>query len=143
MSGADGSAERRAAGMARMQEVYGFSLDPAELDDPFHEFTVDHLFGVVWDRPGLDIRTRRLITIGVLAALGREDLLEIQFEAALRRGELGVAELQEITIHLAHYVGWPLGAAANVVAARVVDNLRRRGEADAGREEAGGEAGDR
>ena len=142
MTPESGEPEARAAGRARMEEVYGFSIDPGELEDPFHAFTVDHLFGTVWSRPDLDVRERRLLTIGALAAMGREDLLEVQFESALRRGELTVAQLRELTIHLAHYVGWPRGAAANVVAARVIDRLRARGEADAGGEQTGGQPGD-
>ena len=63
--------------MAKMQEVYNFSVDPADVPGGFVELTVDHLFGDVWMRPELDIRQRRLITIGVLAALGRGELLEV------------------------------------------------------------------
>src|SRR5581483_3099753 len=85
--------DARSVGMARMEEVYGFSIDPGQLEDPFHAFTVDHLFGAVWSRPGLDVRERRLLTIGALAAMGRDDLLEVQFESALRRGELTVSQL--------------------------------------------------
>ena len=58
-------------GMAKMEEVYGFSVDPDRSPGPYVDFTVDHLFGAVWTRPELDIRDRRLMTIGVLAALGQ------------------------------------------------------------------------
>ncbi|HEV2369636.1 MAG TPA: carboxymuconolactone decarboxylase family protein [Acidimicrobiales bacterium] len=133
---------RRAAGRARMEEVYGFSIDPDELANPFHAFTVDHLFGNVWSRPGLDVRDRRLLTIGVLAAMGRDDLLEVQFESALRRGELTAESLFEVTIHVAHYVGWGPGAAASVVAERVIDRLGL-GKPEAGRHGRGGPGGDR
>ena len=53
--------------------------------------TVDHLFGTVWTDEHLDlVRDRRLMTIGVLAAQDKTDLLEIQFDSALERGELTV-----------------------------------------------------
>ena len=57
--------------MAKMQEVYGFTVDPDDVAGHFVAFTVDHLFGDVWSRPGLRVRDRRLMTIGVLAALGK------------------------------------------------------------------------
>jgi 4-carboxymuconolactone decarboxylase len=108
--------DRRAAGMAKMQEVYGFSVDPDAVEGDFVRYTVDHLFGDIWDRPALGVPARRLLTIGVLASLGRPDLLEIQFSSALRLGELDAAEVREIVVHLAHYVGWPNATAVNQAA---------------------------
>ena len=54
--------------MAKMQEVYGFTVDPASLPGRYTDITVDHLFGTVWTDDTLDLRQRRLLTIGVLAA---------------------------------------------------------------------------
>ncbi len=81
---------RRAAGMAKMQEVYGFTVDPADLPGRYTDMTVDHLFGTVWTDDTIDLRDRRLLTIGVLAAQDKPELLEIQFDYALERGELTV-----------------------------------------------------
>jgi 4-carboxymuconolactone decarboxylase len=108
--------DRRAAGTAKMQEVYGFSVDPDTIEGDFVRYTVDHLFGDIWDRSALGVPARRLLTIGVLASLGRADLLEIQFSSALRLGELDAAEVREIVVHLAHYVGWPNATAVNQAA---------------------------
>lgn len=110
----------RARGIAKMEEVYGFSVDPADVPGPYAAVTVDHLFGAVWTRPGLDVRERRLLTIGALAALGQPDLLEIQFRSALERGELDVEQVREVVLHLTHYVGWPLSTGMNAAAERVV-----------------------
>lgn len=110
----------REAGIARMQEVYGFSADPDVGPDDFMAYTVDHLFGDVWVRPELDVRSRRLLTIGVLAAQGLADLVDLQFAAALDNDELTEDEVREIVIHLAHYVGFPLGALVNNSAERVI-----------------------
>ncbi|MHB1517550.1 MAG: carboxymuconolactone decarboxylase family protein [Acidimicrobiales bacterium] len=106
--------------MAKMQEVYGFTVDPATIPGPYVDITVDHLFGEVWTRSGLGIRDRRLLTIGVLAALGQAALLEIQFTSALQREELTVVQVREIVVHLTHYVGWPLSTGLNEVAERVI-----------------------
>jgi 4-carboxymuconolactone decarboxylase len=110
----------RAAGTEKMQDVYGFTGDPDVGPGDFLAYTVDHLFGDVWCRPGLDTPARRLLTIGVLAAQGQPDLIDLQFDAALEKGELTEQQVREVVIHLAHYVGWPLGAGVNNSAERVI-----------------------
>jgi len=106
----------RERGMAKMQEVYGFSYDPDTVEGPFVDVTVDHLFGEIWTREGLDVRERRMITIGALAALGLGNLLEIQFTSALNNGEFSEDQIREIVLHLTHYVGWPLATSMNAAA---------------------------
>ena len=103
----------RSRGRQRMEDVYGFSADPDSSQGDFMAYTVDHLFGDVWSRPGLDLETRRMLTIGVLAAQGQHDLLRVQFDAALANGEMTETQIRELVIHLAHYAGWPLAAGAN------------------------------
>ncbi len=115
----------RARGIAKMEEVYGFSVDPDEIAGPYVDFTVDHLFGAVWTRPELDIRDRRLMTIGVLAALGQPQLVEIQFQSALDRDELTEDQVREAVLHLTHYIGWPLSTGVNAVAEKVIAKRHR------------------
>lgn len=103
-----------------MQEVYGFSVDPADIPGPYMDFMVDQLFGEVWTRPQLDIRDRRLMTIGVLAAQGQSQLVELQFQSALDRDEMTEDQVRETVVHLAHYIGWPLSTGVNEVAERVI-----------------------
>ena len=117
----------RAAGMAKMREVYGFSVDPAGVPGRYTDLTVDHLFGTVWTDDTLELRQRRLLTIGVLAAQDKPDLLELQFDAALERGELTVAQVREVVVHLTYYVGWPISVAINAAAEKVI--ARRSGPA--------------
>jgi 4-carboxymuconolactone decarboxylase len=110
----------RAAGLEKMQAVYNFNVDPEAIPGDFAAYTVDHLFGDVWSRPGLDMAKRRLLTIGVLAALDKKDLLEVQFRSALHNGELSEDEIRELVVHLTHYVGWPLATGLNEAAERVI-----------------------
>ena len=98
----------------------GFSVDPDTIDGPYVDVTVDHLFGAIWTREALDIRDRRMLTIGVLAALGQAPLLEIQFRSALDRGELTEEQVREIVLHLAHYIGWPLSTGVNAAAEKII-----------------------
>ncbi len=116
----DGSKDSRAAGMAKMDEVYGFSVDPDTIAGPYVDVTVDHLFGEIWTREALDVRDRRMVTIGVLAALGQANLLEIQFRSALERGELTDEQVRELVLHLAHYIGWPLSTGVNAAAEKII-----------------------
>ncbi len=115
-----GPDDPRAAGVAKMQEVYGFSVDPSTIQGRYIEMTVDHLFGTVWTSDELDVRERRLMTIGVLAAQDKMDLLDLQFSRALERDELTVDQLREVVVHLTHYVGWPVSVALNQTAENVI-----------------------
>ena len=103
--------ERRARGLAKMSEVYGWDFQDGPGD--FFALTADHLFADIWSRPGLDIAQRRLLLIGLLAGQGRHDVLGIQLDAALRSGELDAEALREIVVFLSHYAGWPTGATMN------------------------------
>jgi 4-carboxymuconolactone decarboxylase len=121
--------DARAAGMAKMQEVYGFTVDPADLPGRYTDITVDHLFGTVWTDETIDLRQRRLLTIGVLAAQDKPELLEIQFDAALEREELTVEQVREVVVHLTHYVGWPI---STDISGRAETVIRRRADASNG-----------
>jgi 4-carboxymuconolactone decarboxylase len=110
----------RAAGIEKMQAVYRFTVNPEDVEGDFVAYTVDHLFGDVWCRPDLEVPERRLLTIGVLAALGKTDLLDVQFTSALANGELTVDQVREVVVHLTHYVGWPLATGLNEAAERVI-----------------------
>lgn len=105
--------EERRRGLEKMEEVYGFEMTDGEGD--FFGYTVDHLFGDIWQREGLSTRDRRLLLIGMLAASNQTDVLGIQVPAALANGELTADELREIVIFLCHYVGWPVGARVSSV----------------------------
>jgi 4-carboxymuconolactone decarboxylase len=118
--------------MAKMQEVYGWSVDPDTLPGDYVAVTVDHLFGTIWARPGLGMRDRRLLTIGVVASLGQPEILEILFTSAMAAGELDEAQLREVVLHLTHYIGWPLSTgvwrtAEKVIAARGAGNQGAEG----------------
>jgi 4-carboxymuconolactone decarboxylase len=114
------AADHRSQGIAKMEEVYGFSVDPETIPGDFAAITVDHLFGDIWCRPGLSTIERRLVTIGVLAALDKANLLDIQFNSALENGELTVDQVRELVIHLTHYIGWPLATSLNESAERII-----------------------
>jgi 3-oxoadipate enol-lactonase/4-carboxymuconolactone decarboxylase len=91
------------------------------------EFTVDfqdlitrYAWGEIWSRPGLDRRTRSLVTITALVALGREHELEMHVRAALRNG-VAPDELKEVLLQCAVYCGVPAANGAFAIAQRVLD----------------------
>ena len=75
--------ERRQRGLDRMAEVYAWDVQDGPGD--FFAITVDHLFAEIWTRPGLSLRDRRLLLIGLLTGQGLQDVADIQIGAALRR----------------------------------------------------------
>ncbi len=91
------------------------------LTEPFQEFLTRHAWGAVWTRPGLDRRMRSAITLAVLAALGREQELELHLRGAVRNG-LDETEIAEVLIHIAVYAGVPAANAAFSVARRVLED---------------------
>jgi 4-carboxymuconolactone decarboxylase len=128
--------------MDMMGRVYGWEVKDGPGD--FFAVTVDHLFGEIWTRPGLSIRDRRLLVLGVLAAQGQVDLADVQVRAALGNGELGPGQLREAALFLTHYVGWPLGASLAMRVDAVLgeaERAERKARRDAG-QEAGREAGE-
>ncbi len=74
----------------------------------------------VWQRPGLDLKTRSLVTVAMLTALGRQHELKGHVRGALRNGAT-VAELQEVLLHASIYCGVPCAVEAFRSAAEVVD----------------------
>ena len=65
----------------------------------------------IWSRGRLSMRERRLITIAVLAASGAGRELDVHVRAALQAGDLDIADLDEASMQIALYRGWPSGAA--------------------------------
>jgi len=113
----------RAAGLRKMEQVYGFEMSDGDGD--FFRYTADHLFGDVWQRPGLSDRDRRLLLIGLLAGQGAADVLGIQIPAAHANGELDDDALREIVVFLTHYAGWPQGARINTVVEETIGKAER------------------
>src|ERR1700740_755290 len=124
--------ELRRKGLEKMNEVYGWEMPNIE-GDAYFDLTVDHLFGDIWNRPGLSMRDKAIMTLTAGTAVGNRDLAEIQINAALLNGELTEDELKEMAVFLTHYLGFPLGSALNgavdaVVAKRKKDAAKGAGE---------------
>lgn len=92
-------------------DAYANRSDTTTYADPmmrkFIDTATETVFGSLWTRPGLDLKTRTLITVVSDAATGREAELAIHLRMALRQG-WSEDELSEVLLHLLGYVGAPL-----------------------------------
>ena len=80
---------------------------------------IDHVFGALWARPGLDRRSRSLVTLGALIALRATEELKFHFPIALRNG-LTIGEVEEVIYHMTGYAGYPAATNARNVARQVL-----------------------
>ena len=108
------------AGMKVRKEVLGADhvarseAQKTGLDADFQRFITEVAWGSVWARPDLDRRTRSLVTIGILAALGREEL-GLHLRASRNTG-VDPKEIAEVLLHVAIYAGIPAANAAFALA---------------------------
>jgi 3-oxoadipate enol-lactonase/4-carboxymuconolactone decarboxylase len=118
------TARLRAEGMRVRREVLGdahvgrASSGADEFTAEFQQFITGHAWGTIWTRPGLDRRSRSLITLTALIARGHWEELELHLRAALRNG-LTKDEIKELLLQTAVYCGVPDANAAVRVAQRV------------------------
>ncbi len=117
--------ERYEHGMQVRRSVLGNAYveraeaNKTDLDADFQTFITETVWGGVWTRPGLDRKTRHMLTIAVLAALGREQELTAHIRATRNSG-VTREELREILMQVAVYAGVPAANAAFAIAKRVL-----------------------
>ena len=93
-----------------------------EFSGPWQDYVTTAAWGQVWTRPGLDRRTRSMLTVALLTALSHEDELAMHVRAAVRNG-VTAAEIREVLLHTAVYAGVPAANTAFAVAQRVLADL--------------------
>lgn len=91
-----------------------------EFTAPFQELITETVWGTLWARPDLDRRTRGLLDVAILGALGKTNGLAVHIEAALRIG-CTRAEIREALLHVAVFAGVAAGAEAFRVANSTLD----------------------
>lgn len=84
-------------------------------DAPFQKFITEVAWGSLWSGPDLDRRTRSLVTIAILAALGRREELELHLRASQNTGATP-EEVREALMHVAVYAGVPAANSAMALA---------------------------
>jgi 4-carboxymuconolactone decarboxylase len=123
--------QRHEAGMARRRAVLGDAhVDRAAaattpLTADWQDFLTRYAWGEIWTRPGLDERTRRVLVIGTMVALGRWEELRLHVRAALAHGGVSAEDIKEVLLQQAVYCGVP---AANHAFAEVAAILSERSQ---------------
>ena len=110
-----------------MGEGFADRINQTVYADPhmqkFRELTTETIFGTLWTRPGLDLKTRALICVVSDATTGRTPELGLHVRMALRQGWTE-DELTETLLHLLGYVGAPLVREALLTATEVYKEVR-------------------
>ena len=115
-------------GMQTRREVLGeeyvdrATSGASDFAQPFQAFVTRAAWGDVWSRPGLDRRTRSMLTLALLAAGGHHEELALHIRAALRNG-VTKDEIGEVLLHTAVYAGVPAANSAFKVAERTFAEL--------------------
>jgi 4-carboxymuconolactone decarboxylase len=108
-------------GLEVRREVLGAEYVDANLagaDDflmGFQRLLTEWAWGYTWSRPGLDRKTRCMLNLAILTALGRPQELGIYVKGALASG-VSVVEIREVLIHATVYCGTPAGRQAFLAA---------------------------
>ncbi len=115
-------------GMTIRRAVLGNAhVDRAEanktvFDADFQQFITETAWGTVWSRPGLDRKTRHLLTIAMMAALGKEHELAMHIRATENTG-VTPDEVKEVLLQVAIYAGIPAANTAMAIAKEVYAEL--------------------
>jgi 4-carboxymuconolactone decarboxylase len=125
------TADRYDEGMAVRREVLGDSyVDQAsakttEFTRDFQQVVTEFAWGTVWTRPGLDRRSRSIVTLTALVARGHHEELALHLRGALNNG-LTADEIKEVLLQTAVYCGVPAANAAFRVAQRVLGEVEQQ-----------------
>lgn len=85
--------------------------EAGDFNRPLQNFITENAWGTVWCRDGLDLKTRSLVTVAMLTALGRERELAGHLRGAINNGATP-DEIREVLLQAAVYCGVPLAAEA-------------------------------
>ena len=109
-------------------DAYVQKVNETTYKDPvmrkFIDVATETVFGALWSRPGLDLKTRTLVCVVSDAATGRDPELAIHLRMALRQGWTE-EELTEVLLHLSGYVGVPIIRESMLTASKVFAEMRK------------------
>jgi 4-carboxymuconolactone decarboxylase len=120
--------ERHEQGMTVRRGVLGDAhvdravANTTDLTAPFQDFITRYAWGEVWARPGLDRRTRSIITLAALTSLRAENEIAMHVRAAITNG-LTAREIGEVLLHTAVYAGLPAANSALAIAQRALAEM--------------------
>ena len=119
------------AGMAVRRDMFGPAgaeqrlAAATDFNRPFEELVTRYCFGDAWGRPGLDRKTRSLLTLAILTAISKPNQLKVHVRGALTNGATK-EEIREVLLHTSVYAGIPAGVEAFTAAAEVLNAAETR-----------------
>lgn len=119
-------------GMKTRRKVLGDEwVDRAErtktpFNAEFQDLITRYAWDEIWNRPGLDHKTRRMLVLAMTVALGRWEEYALHVRAALQSGELSQDDLKEVLLQAAIYCGIPSANTAFKEARAVIDSLGKK-----------------
>ena len=122
------SEDRFDKGMALRKSVLGAEhvdrteAQKTDFDADYQRYITENAWGTIWARPGLDKKTRHMLTIAMLAALGKHDELAMHIRATRNTG-VTPEELREVLLHVSVYAGVPAANSAFAIAKRVYKEI--------------------
>lgn len=124
--------DRHEAGMKVRREILGDAhveravAGTNDVNREFQDLITRYAWGEIWTRPGLDHRTRRILVLGTMMALGRWEEFAMHARAALRGG-MALADIKEIILQQAVYCGVPVANTAHHHLGKVLAGLEADG----------------
>jgi len=121
--------ERHEKGMARRRKVLGnawvdrANANKTPLNEEFQDFITRYAWGEIWARPHFDERTRRILVIGSMIALGAWDEFRMHVRSAVTEGSFSTGDIKEIIMQQAIYCGLPAANHAFKEAAEVMKEI--------------------
>ncbi len=115
-------------GMAVRRAVLGAEYvaraeaNKTEFDADWQRYVAEHAWGAIWTRPGLEKKTRSMLTIAMLSALGRHEELGAHIRATRNTG-VTREEVKEVLLQVAVYAGAPAANSAFAIAKRVYNEM--------------------
>ena len=115
-------------GMAMRKSVLGAEhvaraeANKTDFDADFQRIITEGAWGTIWTRPGIDKRTRHMLTLAIIAALGKHDELAMHIRATRNTG-VTQEEVREVFLQVLIYAGAPAANAAFGIAKRVYKEL--------------------
>jgi 4-carboxymuconolactone decarboxylase len=115
-------------GMAVRKSVLGAEhvaraeANKTEFDADWQRYVAEHAWGAVWTRPGLDKKTRSMLTIAMLSSLGKYEELALHIRATRNTG-VTKDEVKEVLLQVAVYAGAPAANSAFAIAKRTYKEM--------------------
>jgi len=120
-------------GMAMRKSVLGAEhvaraeANKTDFDADFQRIITEGAWGTIWTRPGIDKKTRHMLTLAIIAALGKHDELAMHIRATRNTG-VTPDEVREVLLQVSVYAGVPAANSAFGIAKRVYKELESEGK---------------